>query len=439
MSEERVYRMRDLERISGVPRSTIHYYVREGLLPQPRKRGKTVADYGAEHIQTLQLIRRLQEEARLSLDEIRTMVDEGRPKIDPNQLEQSLDLLMHYAMTHAQPQKKMEEDVERTLEAAAAQIAKLAGGDEHESVQRDVTELLLQWQERERVFVEEANKRELDLVFRVVFKTGRLDLLRPVLRQVVRLAMAGSRSLSVTVRDRAVVDFISQLRDLLVDGALGPHALDDGQKSALGVDRMIHARELKLRKDPSNTSEALMVARLLAWHGEHKRLLRHVSQGRVSPDADGFSPEDRAELAVLLGWSGSVCDLSRSFDTFSPQATDSTDLIEALARVNLARHQIVVATHALKTSQSTPEHFQMWITGMELLEALPELAMDANPWPSLFVEVNAAGLLGMLPPPLAFTDRAKELNARIRARLDTVDADHDIRLFAVDRVIARNL
>jgi len=375
----------------------------------------------------------------MSLDEIRDMVEEGRPKIDPNQLDQSLDLLMHYAMTHAQPSSKVEEEIERTLEAAATQIADIAGGEEHESVRRDVAQLLREWRETERGFVEEAVRRELDLVFRVVFKTGRFDLLRPVFRQVVHLATAGRRSLSVTVRDRSVVDLISQLRDLLVEGKLGPLGLSKKQMESAGIDRMIHARELKLRKDPSSGPDCLMVARLLAWHGEHKRLLRHVAQDRLTPSADSLSSTERAELAVLVGWSSSVCDISRSFDTWSPQAEESTDLVRAMADVNVARHEIIVATHALKTSQSTPEHFQMWINGMELLERLPELSLDADPWPAFFVDAHAAALLGVLPPPLTFTVRAERIKVRIKERLNTVPLDHDIRLFGVDRVILQNI
>ena len=38
-------RMAELERLSGVPRETIHYYLREGLLPAPSRQGKTQALY----------------------------------------------------------------------------------------------------------------------------------------------------------------------------------------------------------------------------------------------------------------------------------------------------------------------------------------------------------------------------------------------------------
>ncbi len=60
--EHRPLRISDLERISGVGRSTIHYYLREGLLSPPRRTGKTMAYYDAGHVAELRRIRELQEE-----------------------------------------------------------------------------------------------------------------------------------------------------------------------------------------------------------------------------------------------------------------------------------------------------------------------------------------------------------------------------------------
>jgi AcrR family transcriptional regulator/predicted DNA-binding transcriptional regulator AlpA len=59
---DRPLRISDLEKISGVGRSTIHYYMREGLLSPPRKTGKTMAYYDAGHVRELEEIKRLQEE-----------------------------------------------------------------------------------------------------------------------------------------------------------------------------------------------------------------------------------------------------------------------------------------------------------------------------------------------------------------------------------------
>jgi len=68
-------RMAELSARSGVARETIHYYLREGLLPRPRKGGRTVAYYDEEHLERLRLIRRLREEKYLPLAVIRRMLD----------------------------------------------------------------------------------------------------------------------------------------------------------------------------------------------------------------------------------------------------------------------------------------------------------------------------------------------------------------------------
>ncbi|RJP30986.1 MAG: MerR family transcriptional regulator [Actinobacteria bacterium] len=60
--ENRPLKISDLEKASGMGRSTIHYYLREGLLSPPRRTGKTMAYYHAGHIAELRRIRELQED-----------------------------------------------------------------------------------------------------------------------------------------------------------------------------------------------------------------------------------------------------------------------------------------------------------------------------------------------------------------------------------------
>jgi AcrR family transcriptional regulator/predicted DNA-binding transcriptional regulator AlpA len=75
--EGRPLKISDLERITGVGRSTIHYYLREGLLTPPRRTGKTMAYYDAGHVEELRRIRDLQEEG-YPLTLIREMKDGSR-------------------------------------------------------------------------------------------------------------------------------------------------------------------------------------------------------------------------------------------------------------------------------------------------------------------------------------------------------------------------
>lgn len=67
--------MAELSRRSGVARDTIHFYLREGLLPRPRKGGRTIAYYDERHLERLLLIRRLRDEKFLPLAVIRRLLE----------------------------------------------------------------------------------------------------------------------------------------------------------------------------------------------------------------------------------------------------------------------------------------------------------------------------------------------------------------------------
>lgn len=71
------YRIAEVSQKTGIPRETIHFYLRKGLLPRPKKGGATVSFYGEEHIERLKLIRRLREEKYLPLAVIGRLVDGG--------------------------------------------------------------------------------------------------------------------------------------------------------------------------------------------------------------------------------------------------------------------------------------------------------------------------------------------------------------------------
>ncbi|HEX7761961.1 MAG TPA: MerR family transcriptional regulator [Caulobacteraceae bacterium] len=68
-------KMRDLERATGVGRETIRYYIRFGLLPEPERPKRNVADYTGEHVRRLEVIKRLQQERYLPLSFIKTVLD----------------------------------------------------------------------------------------------------------------------------------------------------------------------------------------------------------------------------------------------------------------------------------------------------------------------------------------------------------------------------
>lgn len=60
-------RVSELAQRSGVSTHTVHYYLKEGLLSQPLKTGKTMAYYNETHLERIRLIKRLQKEENLPL------------------------------------------------------------------------------------------------------------------------------------------------------------------------------------------------------------------------------------------------------------------------------------------------------------------------------------------------------------------------------------
>ena len=68
-------RMKDLVAATGVPKSTILYYVNQGLLPEPTKTSQNMAYYDSQCISRIRYIQNLQRRHRLSLSEIRQMME----------------------------------------------------------------------------------------------------------------------------------------------------------------------------------------------------------------------------------------------------------------------------------------------------------------------------------------------------------------------------
>ena len=64
-----VYTISQLEKMGGVPRSTIHYYLSIGLLPRPQKSSSSRSLYTADHLRILNAISELKESG-LTLTEI---------------------------------------------------------------------------------------------------------------------------------------------------------------------------------------------------------------------------------------------------------------------------------------------------------------------------------------------------------------------------------
>lgn len=64
----------ELVKRTGVPKETIHFYIREGLLRKPRKSGVNIADYHEGYVEQIQLIKDLRDNYYLPIPEIKKII-----------------------------------------------------------------------------------------------------------------------------------------------------------------------------------------------------------------------------------------------------------------------------------------------------------------------------------------------------------------------------
>jgi len=69
--DQKKIKISELSARSGVPVSTIKFYIRKELLPKPTKTAGTQGFYTAKHVDRLKLIQKIQKEGNMSLEKIR--------------------------------------------------------------------------------------------------------------------------------------------------------------------------------------------------------------------------------------------------------------------------------------------------------------------------------------------------------------------------------
>ena len=74
---QKLLRVGELSRRTGISTSAINYYVREGLLPPPLKTAPNMAYYDPSYVDMVNSIKVLQREKGLSLQEIKDLLDRG--------------------------------------------------------------------------------------------------------------------------------------------------------------------------------------------------------------------------------------------------------------------------------------------------------------------------------------------------------------------------
>ncbi len=67
-------RISELTARTGVPKETIHYYIREGVLRRPRKTGRNTAAYSESHVEQIRIIKRLQDNYFFPLSVIKKLI-----------------------------------------------------------------------------------------------------------------------------------------------------------------------------------------------------------------------------------------------------------------------------------------------------------------------------------------------------------------------------
>jgi len=78
IQEDKVCKMSDLVRLTGVSKQTIHYYLREGLLLPPIRTSRNMAYYNESTINDIRLIKELQEKRYLPLAVIKEILQARR-------------------------------------------------------------------------------------------------------------------------------------------------------------------------------------------------------------------------------------------------------------------------------------------------------------------------------------------------------------------------
>jgi DNA-binding transcriptional MerR regulator len=85
--------MKELMEATGLPKSTILFYLEQGLLPKPVKTSRNMAYYPPECIERLQFIKTVQNSHRLPLEKIKTLINLRDRGQDPEPMANMLALV----------------------------------------------------------------------------------------------------------------------------------------------------------------------------------------------------------------------------------------------------------------------------------------------------------------------------------------------------------
>lgn len=78
-------KIRELVKRTGVPKETIHFYIREGLLRKPRKSSINVTEYNERYVEQIQLIKDLRDNYYLPIPEIKKLIKDFKKQSPSDQ------------------------------------------------------------------------------------------------------------------------------------------------------------------------------------------------------------------------------------------------------------------------------------------------------------------------------------------------------------------
>lgn len=138
-SETGLLRMRDVCARTGLTRSTIHHYIREGVLPRPAKTGRNTALYDEDFVRRAHLVKALQEKTHMPLASIRDALKD----VPPDAVE-TIDLARFTTVTRAvtdtlrlaSEQELTKEELAKQSSLSTAQIDGLARAHLIDPIQR---------------------------------------------------------------------------------------------------------------------------------------------------------------------------------------------------------------------------------------------------------------------------------------------------------------
>ncbi len=87
--------IRELEKITGFKRSTIHYYIKEGLLPEPEKSALNMSYYDRGFVERLKVIKIMKDEHKLNLKQIKSAFKAASYGVDADTITQIRNGMLH--------------------------------------------------------------------------------------------------------------------------------------------------------------------------------------------------------------------------------------------------------------------------------------------------------------------------------------------------------